>query len=81
MGGARVVQRDETMDSNRDHKILEAYLRRPNRRRLARVVRAFHQYVRGVALKVAGNREDAADVCQEFFLSLSTRRFPGTRKC
>jgi RNA polymerase sigma factor (sigma-70 family) len=61
------------MDSNRDHEILEAYLRRPNRRRLGQVVRALHQYVWGVALKVAGNREDAADVCQEFFLSLLLR--------
>src|SRR5262245_32533766 len=58
------------MDPARDHEILLAYLRKPNRRRLARVVRALHEYAWDVAMKVSGNREDAADICQELFLSL-----------
>ncbi len=48
----------------------QAYLRRPTRRRLARVVRIFHERVWRLALRSAGNEEDAADITQDIFLSL-----------
>ena len=48
----------------------ERYIRRPNRRRLARVVSAFYEEVWKISLRVTSNEEDAADVCQDVFLSL-----------
>lgn len=51
-------------------RALAAYLRRPLRRRLARVVHLLHGPVWRVAARVAGNREDAHDIRQEVFLSL-----------
>jgi RNA polymerase sigma-70 factor (ECF subfamily) len=50
--------------------VFERYLRRPTRGRLARVVEAFHGYVWALALRFAGNEEDAADIAQDLFLSL-----------
>ncbi len=49
---------------------LFAYLRRPNRRRLARVVRAYYAFVWAAAHRASGNAEDAADICQDVFLKL-----------
>ena len=46
------------------------YVRRPTRRRLAAVVRVFHEHVWGAALRITGSHEDAADICQEVFLFL-----------
>ena len=46
------------------------YLVKPNRRRLARVVREHYQEVWRLALKLTGNEDDAADVTQEVFLAL-----------
>jgi RNA polymerase sigma-70 factor (ECF subfamily) len=45
-------------------------LRRPTRRRLDRVVEAYYRHVWNVAYRVAGNFEDANDVCQDVFLQL-----------
>ena len=47
---------------------LFTYLRRPSKARLARLVRDHHQFVWTVAMRITGNREDAADVCQDVFL-------------
>jgi RNA polymerase sigma-70 factor, ECF subfamily len=52
------------------------YLRRPTRRRMAAVVRLLHAHVWSVALRVAGNHADAADLCQDVFLSLLLRPPP-----
>jgi len=49
------------------------YLRRPTRRRLAAIVRLLHAHVWSVAIRVAGNHADAADLCQDVFLSLLLR--------
>lgn len=49
------------------------YLCRPSRRRLAAVARLLHAHVWGVALRVTGNHADAADLCQDVFLSLLLR--------
>ncbi len=46
------------------------YLKRPTRRRLARVVAAYHDIVWRVALRTTRDAEDAEDVCQEVFLKL-----------
>lgn len=46
------------------------YLRRPGRRRLARLVRAYYPMVWRAALRVSGHRDDAADICQDVFLKL-----------
>ncbi|MBI4605999.1 MAG: sigma-70 family RNA polymerase sigma factor [Planctomycetes bacterium] len=51
-------------------RIFRRYLERPTRRRLARVVRAYHEHLWRVALRVTRNHEDAADLCQEVFLKL-----------
>lgn len=48
----------------------ERYLRKPTPRRLARVVALCQGEVWRVALRVTGSEEDAADVCQDVFLSL-----------
>jgi RNA polymerase sigma-70 factor (ECF subfamily) len=57
-------------------RALERYLRRPTRRRLAAVVRACEKHVWNVALRLAGHEEDAADLCQDVFLSLLDRPPP-----
>ena len=58
-------------DSFQEEKAaFDRYLRRPGRRRLARVVRLLHGHVWSVSLRLTGNDEDAADVCQDVFLSL-----------
>jgi RNA polymerase sigma-70 factor (ECF subfamily) len=57
----------KSLDENR---IFEDYLRRPSRRRLARVVKAYHSYVWNLARRFTRNEEDAADLGQELFLSL-----------
>jgi RNA polymerase sigma factor (sigma-70 family) len=57
-------------------KAFHAYLRGPNRRRLARLVRASYQYVWGIAVRVTGNTSDAGDIVQDLFLSLLLRPPP-----
>src|SRR5688572_13139803 len=52
------------------------YLRRPTRRRMAAVVRLLNAHVWSVALRVSGNHADAADLCQDVFLSLLLRPPP-----
>lgn len=54
-------------------RALFAYLRRPRRRRLAKLIRAAHPLVWATALKATGNPEDAHDICQEVFLGLLLR--------
>jgi len=49
---------------------LLAYLEKPARRRLVRVVRTYGDHVFTVALRVAGNEEDAADIAQDVFVEL-----------
>lgn len=51
-------------------ELFQKYLRRPTRRRLATVVHSFHDFVWSCALRITGNREDAADICQDVFLKL-----------
>ena len=46
------------------------YLRRPSARRLAQVVHEYQSLVYATALRVTGNSEDAADICQDVFLGL-----------
>ena len=46
---------------------LHAYLKRPTRRRLTRVVEAHHEHVWAVACRVAGNAGDTSDICQDAF--------------
>lgn len=66
-------------DPSREAAAFERYLRRPSRRRLEKLVGLFHGHVWTVALRVAGNREDAADLCQDVFLGLLLRPpDPGT---
>jgi RNA polymerase sigma-70 factor (ECF subfamily) len=48
----------------------DAYLRRPSRRRLAAVVRAYHDFVWRTAFRIAGNEDEARDVCQDVFLGI-----------
>jgi len=48
----------------------ESYLRRPSRRRHASVVRTYHDFVRRTAYRIAGNEDEARDVCQDVFLKL-----------
>lgn len=55
---------------NSELALFESYLRRSSRRRLARVVKQFYTHVWGVALRLSGNEDDAADITQETFLSL-----------
>jgi RNA polymerase sigma factor (sigma-70 family) len=54
----------------RDGDPLIRYAERPSRRRLAEVVRAYQEFVWKIALRVSGNREDAADIAQDVFLKL-----------
>ena len=54
----------------REKDPLLRYAERPSRRRLAEVVRAYHEFVWRVALRISGNHEDAADVSQDVFLKL-----------
>ena len=49
---------------------LLSYLKRPSRRRLARVVRVHHEYVWRIALRSCGHRDDSLDVTQDVFLRL-----------
>ncbi len=49
---------------------LLAYLDRPNRKRLEKVVHSYHAFVWRVAYRVTGHREDATDICQDVFLKL-----------
>ncbi len=53
---------------------LFAYLKRPSRRRLTRVVTAHYRDVWGLALRLTGNEDDASDIAQEVFLSLWLNR-------
>ncbi len=46
------------------------YLRRPNRRNLARVVAEYREFVWRVAYRMTSSSEDAADVCQDVFVKL-----------
>ena len=64
-----------TGDSDRNvaAAVFDAYLRRPTRRRLARLVRHFHAHVWAMALRLTGDREDAADISQDLFLGLLLR--------
>jgi RNA polymerase sigma-70 factor (ECF subfamily) len=55
---------------------LARYLAQPSRRRLGQVVRACHEHVWFVALRLTGNTEDAADLCQDLFLGLLLRPPP-----
>ena len=50
-----------------------AYLQRPSRRRLSRVVEEFHEHVWRVGLRISGNEPDAEDICQNVFLALLLR--------
>ena len=50
---------------------LIAYLARPTRRRLAKVVAAYYRTVWQLALKLTANEDDAADITQDVFLHLS----------
>src|SRR5262245_44473544 len=56
------------MDRERDPLI--RYLTKPDRSRLEEAVRAYHAFVWEVALRITGDREAAADVCQDVFLKL-----------
>jgi RNA polymerase sigma-70 factor (ECF subfamily) len=50
--------------------VLERYLRRPTRLRLAKVVRAYGEFVWRAAYRVTRHAEDAEDICQDVFLKL-----------
>lgn len=67
---------DMTQEPGDEEAAFEQYLQRPNRRRLAKVIDLFHRHVWSVALRVAGNHEDAADLSQDVFLSLLLRPPP-----
>jgi RNA polymerase sigma-70 factor (ECF subfamily) len=57
-------------DRPRDDRIFHRYLKRPGRRRLARLVDAYYRFVWSAALRVTGNAADAADIAQDVFLKL-----------
>lgn len=61
------------IDVSTENSVFEQYLRRPSRRRLARVVDLFHTHVWRVALRVTGNEGDALDITQDVFLGLLLR--------
>ncbi len=70
----------ESLSNMRTHEDpLRRYLQRPHRRRLAEVVRTYHQFVWDTAFRVTGNAEDAADICQDVFLHLLLRPPPADR--
>ena len=48
----------------------ENYLRRPSKQRLTAIVRLTHAPIWELALRITGNHADAADLCQDVFLSL-----------
>jgi DNA-directed RNA polymerase specialized sigma24 family protein len=52
-------------DDREQRTAFEKYLRKPGRRRLARVVDLFHEAVWGMARRASGNDEDARDIVQE----------------
>lgn len=60
----------ETEGLNAEAEAFLGYLKRPTRRRLAKVVRLYQAHVWNAALRVTGNREDAEDICQDLFLAL-----------
>ena len=47
---------------------LQDYLRRPTRRRLAKVVQTYHRLVWNAAYRCTRNGDDAEEICQEAFL-------------
>ena len=53
-----------------DDRLFHSYLRRPNRRRLVKVVRQYQDFVWRTALQLTACRETAADISQDVFLRL-----------
>ena len=51
-------------------RVFKRYLERPTRRRLEKVVRAYHDLVWRTAFRVTRHSQDAEDVCQDVFLKL-----------